>query len=234
MTRVWIVTTARLLSDLIQVACQNEPDLEIIGTVQDKTQALANAKNCDVMLVNHDHPDVFLLLKHFGYAPDAPAVVILGVPPVEPLVLRYIEAGAAGCVREQESAQELVQAIRLAARRQIALHADMYPLLLKRVSTLAHEQREANPMPEEKTLTPREREILHLIAQGYPNREIARQLAIELGTTKNHVHNILDKLNVKTRREAAVFYSLGLVTRYLGPQNPNSARHVPGASHSIS
>jgi len=138
----------------------------------------------------------------------------MGLPNIEPLILRYLEAGAAGCIREQDSTDELVRAIRLAAARQVALSADLFPVVLKRVSSLANQQREwstTNEPMNEKNLTRREREILQLLVQGYGNREIARQLTIELGTAKNHVHNILDKLNVKTRRDAAVYYALGLV-----------------------
>jgi DNA-binding NarL/FixJ family response regulator len=129
------------------------------------------------------------------------------------LILRYLEAGAAGCIREQDSSEDLVQGLRLAAARQVALNADLFPLVMKRVSSLANEQRNtrtANAVYE-KSLTRREREILQLLAQGCCNREIARHLTIELGTAKNHVHNILDKLNVKNRRDAAVYYALGLV-----------------------
>lgn len=214
MTRVLIATTVRLLSDLIQVACKNHSDLEIIGTVNDSAHVFANAAHCDVLLVSYDIPNALSIVQHFGRKTTAPAVVVMGLPNVEPLILRYLEAGAAGCIREQESAQELVQAIRLAAARQIALHADLVPLVLARVSKLSNQQRESTMQAtaqNEKLLTQREREILGLIAQGYANREIARELTIELGTTKNHVHNILDKLNVKTRRAAATYYSLGLV-----------------------
>jgi DNA-binding NarL/FixJ family response regulator len=85
--------------------------------------------------------------------------------------------------------------------------------VLKRVHALANEQKNESEVEAEqdKNLTRREREILKLISQGHNNREIAHALTIELGTAKNHVHNILDKLNVKSRRDAAVFYSLGLV-----------------------
>lgn len=214
MTRILIVTTVRLLSDLIQVACKNHSDLEIIGTVNDKSQAFANAGRCDVMLVSYDVPEALTIVQNFGGKTMSPAIVVMGLPNVEPLILRYLEAGAAGCIREQESVQELVQAIRLAAARQVALHADLFAVVLGRVSQLSNQHRESKmPMNErnDKQLTQREREILQLIAQGYANREIAQQLTIELGTAKNHVHNILDKLNVKTRRDAAVYYSLGLV-----------------------
>lgn len=211
MIRFFVVTNVRLLSDLIQGACANQPDLEFVGTLTGKPEALRRARECDVMLVNHDIRDAISLTQELGRVSN-PAVIVINVPNIEPLIIRYIEAGASGCIREQDSAQELLQSIRLAAAHQIALDAELYPLVLKRVFTLGRQQQSSAQPPESpRTLTHREREILQLIAQGYPNRAIAHQLTIEVGTTKNHIHNILDKLNVKTRRDAAVYYTLGLV-----------------------
>jgi DNA-binding NarL/FixJ family response regulator len=212
MTNVLIVTTTRFMSDLIQMACKNQPDLAVVACVNDKAQALANKNRCDVMLVSYDVPDALELIASVGHR-GLPATVVIGLPNLEPLILRYLEAGASGCIRNEDSSEELVRTIRLAAARQNALTADLYPLVLKRVSVLANQQRVGNA-PEigtDKTLTRREREILELISKGRNNREIARELTIELGTAKNHVHNILDKLNLKSRRDAAVYYSLGLV-----------------------
>jgi len=214
MIRLVIATPVRLMSDLIQVACKNQPDIRIVGCVVDKAQALALQDQCDVLLVSQSMPEALGLVQQIGKSTTGPAIVVMGLPNVEALILRYMEAGAAGCIREQDSSDELVRGIRLAAGRQAALHADLYPLILKRVSALASQQRQADvfmTQKNEKNLTLREREILGLIAEGYGNREIARQLTIELGTAKNHVHNILDKLNVKTRRDAAIYYTLGLV-----------------------
>jgi len=212
MTNVLIVTTSRLMSDLIQTACKNQPDLNVVSRVTNKAQALAEKNRCDVMLVGYDVPDALPLISTIGPW-SLPVTVTFGVPNVESLILRFLEAGAAGCIRDQDSSEELVRIIRRAAGQQNALTADLYPLVLKRVSALANEQRSGstNETENDRNLTRREREILELISQGHGNREIAQRLTIELGTTKNHVHNILDKLNVKSRRDAAVYYSLGLL-----------------------
>lgn len=216
MTRVLIVTPVRLMGDLLQVVCCSQADLSVVGCVSDKAQALANKDRCDVMLVSHslENNGAFSLLQYANKPARFPAIVIIGLPNVEPLILRYLEAGATGCVREQDSSEDLVRAIRLAAARHVALNAELVPVVLKRVSTLAMQQREASSDGRpwnDKNLTTREREILQLIARGYGNREIAQQLTIALGTAKNHVHNILDKLSVKTRRDAAIYYTLSLV-----------------------
>lgn len=214
MIRVLMVTPVRLMSDLIQKICAEQPDLHVVGCAATKQDGLDKREACDVLLVSAALPDngALDLIHACARQPGSPAVVIIGAPNAQPLLLRYLEAGAAGCIRDQDSLDELVRAIHMAAARQIALTQDMFDVVLKRVMALAQEcAKPVGESPEDKNLTRREREILGLIARGYRNREIAQHLTIELGTTKNHVHNILDKLNVKSRQDAAVYYDLGFV-----------------------
>jgi DNA-binding NarL/FixJ family response regulator len=82
-------------------------------------------------------------------------------------------------------------------------------LLMSRVTELVKVPHRAKPQPNTSLdLTPREREILTLIGQGFSNQQIAEQLVIEVGTVKNHVHNILHKLNVTDRQTAAAYLDL--------------------------
>ncbi len=213
MIRILIVTSVRLMSDLLQAAFANQPDLQVVGCVEEQSLALHYRDTCDVVVVSHEIQDALGLIQALRRGPHGPAALVVGLPNVEAVILRFLEAGATGCIREQDSSADLVRAVRLAARRQVALNADVFPVVLKRVTALAHKQRSGNALASpasEKNLTAREREILRLIAQGYGNREIAQQLTIQLGTAKNHVHNILDKLNVKSRQDAAVYFALGL------------------------
>ncbi len=215
MIRVLIVTPVRLMSDLIQTLCSAEPDFQVVGSVSTEQQVHQLTREYEVMVVSAALPDggALNLVRAANHLPNSPAVVVVGLPDVESVLVRYLEAGAAGCVCAQDSSQELMRVIRMAAGRQVALTHDLFHAVLKRVATLAEQYRSASADPAgfERNLTHRERQILHLIAQGYGNREIARSLTIELGTTKNHVHNILDKLKLKNRQDAALYYSLGLV-----------------------
>lgn len=216
MIRVAIVTPIRLISDLLQAVFRNQVDFEVTAAVGNRNDALRLASECDVLLVSAELPgsETLEIVQSMSRNGNAPAVVVFGLPEGEQVCLRYLEAGASGCIREQDSTAQLVHAVRLAAARQVALAGDQLMLVIKRVRALSEEYRkpaDANPESIEKGLTRREREILNLIAKGYGNREIAQYLTIELGTTKNHVHNILEKLQVKSRRDAAVYFSLGLV-----------------------
>ena len=78
---------------------------------------------------------------------------------------------------------------------------------MARVNQLAHQFAEVSA-PESIDLTPREREVLKLVGQGLSNEEIGSRLVIEVGTVKNHVHSILKKLNVKSRKDAAALWAI--------------------------
>jgi DNA-binding NarL/FixJ family response regulator len=79
---------------------------------------------------------------------------------------------------------------------------------MSRVSELAQVFSEAAAVPEAVELTPREHEVLELISQDLSNQEIADRLFIEVGTVKNHVHRILQKLNVTSRQDAAAYWAI--------------------------
>jgi DNA-binding NarL/FixJ family response regulator len=127
-------------------------------------------------------------------------VVALGVRDVEDEVVACAEAGVAGYLLRQQSLAELAQVVQSVARGETLCTPRTTATLLRRVATLAAAR---PPVPTPGYLTAREREILQLIDQGLSNKEIARRLSIEVRTVKNHVHNILEKLQVNRRGEAA-------------------------------
>ncbi|HEX7241600.1 MAG TPA: response regulator transcription factor, partial [Longimicrobiaceae bacterium] len=117
----------------------------------------------------------------------------------EDVVLACAEAGVSGYVSRGASLDDLVGALRSVARGELVCSPHIAGSLFRRVAALS-ERREASPAA---VLTPREREILGLIDQGLSNKEISRRLRIELSTVKNHVHNLLEKLQVSRRGAAA-------------------------------
>lgn len=213
MIRILVLSPTRLMNDLIRAVCENAPGFTVVGTTNEKKFALQVKDKCDVIVVgaglaNHE---ILSLVITLARDPRNPPVVVVGLVDSPALVIRFLEAGAASCVREQDSVLQMVTNIRLAAARQTVLASDLYSAVIERVNRLAQargaKHREGT---ETKGLTRREREILDLVAQGYDNRAIAHRLTIELGTTKNHVHNILCKLNVKSRQDAALVATLEL------------------------
>ena len=131
----------------------------------------------------------------------AAAVVALGVRETEDEVVACAEAGVAGYVTREHTLADLIAALDALARGEAPCPPRAAAMLLRRVSALAAERRPAPSGVDE--LTNREREILDLICDGLTNKQIGQLLFIELPTVKNHVHNILEKLQVRGRREAA-------------------------------
>jgi len=150
-----------------------------------------------VALVDAAVPAAIDLIREAG----STRVVVFGLGDTEEEVVACAEAGASGYVARDDSFDDLVAALESAARSELLCSPRMAAVLLRRVSTLAVEWRGGAT----RRLTPREREIVELIDEGLSNKEIARRLSIELATVKNHVHNILEKLQVRRRGEAVAY-----------------------------
>jgi two-component system, NarL family, nitrate/nitrite response regulator NarL len=127
-------------------------------------------------------------------------VVAVGVSPEESDVLRCAEAGACGYFFANQQIAQLRDVVLAAFHDEVLCPPRVVATLLRRVGTLAVEN---DGTARLKRLTPRECEILSLIAAGQSNKEMAGTLAIDLCTVKNHVHHIIDKLGVSRRGEAA-------------------------------
>jgi len=122
-------------------------------------------------------------------------------------VVASILAGAAGYLTKNVARAQLLEALRAVARGESLLEPKVTGLLLDRLKELS-----AKEQPSDGPLSPREREVLALIARGRTNREIAEELVISEHTARNHVTSILDKLGLSRRTEAAVYAArLGLV-----------------------
>jgi two-component system, NarL family, nitrate/nitrite response regulator NarL len=126
-------------------------------------------------------------------------VVALGVPEAEQEVIPLVEAGVTGLVSREDSLDELADAVNSAARGETRCSARVAAMLVRRVAVLSDQLPEAEHFP----LTKRQLEVVRLIDEGLPNKAIAQRLFIEVPTVKNHVHNILERLGVERREQAA-------------------------------
>jgi two-component system nitrate/nitrite response regulator NarL len=127
-------------------------------------------------------------------------VAAFGVTESESNVVALAEAGVSGYVPYQASLKYLMQEIESVARGHLLASPELAAILLRRVRALA-----MNRPAALRQLTARELEIVGLIDEGLSNKQIARRLSIELQTVKNHVHNLLDKLHLHSRSEAAAW-----------------------------
>ena len=214
MISLLVVDEIRLMCNLFSAALQNERDIEVVGCATSVEEALQQVHQCNVALVSTTLSEHGALTLTRAIVKNYPSVkvVVVGLASSKSAILQYIEAGAAGYVLKENSIEEMLTTIRAVHSREALVSPGVAALLMARVAQLAEICKSAGremQMPPAITepLTTREREVLKLMAQGLSNAEIAERLTIELGTVKNHVHNILTKLNVSSRHDAVAHLS---------------------------
>jgi DNA-binding NarL/FixJ family response regulator len=219
MIRILVVHKVRLTCELIAGALRSEADIQVVAMAQNGEEALAklDQHGIDVALVHINLPETGAVRFTRAAAQSHKRVKILmmGVVPSRVAVLRCIEEGAVGYVLEDDALGEFVRKIRRVYGNEFLVSSDIGGALLARLAELKRQitvlrsnsrtEKDATPGEYPGELTHREQEILALLAQNLSNREIADWLVIELGTVKNHVHNILRKLDVRSRRHAVIF-----------------------------
>ncbi len=207
MIRVMIVHEIRLMCNMISASLQGERDIEIVGCATSLEEAKQHAQDCDIILLSCGLPSQGALAVTHAFRSGRAKIIVMGLPESESAILRFVEAGAAGYVSREDSTGELLNTIRAVHRGHALISPQVAGALIARTAELAERATQNSLAPLARTVRPnlseRELEVLTLIAEGYNNQEIARRLTIELGTVKNHVHNILKKLDVGTREQAA-------------------------------
>ncbi|MGP3920702.1 response regulator [Nonomuraea sp. 10N515B] len=185
------------------------PDIEVIGEAGDGEQAVAMAKQLrpDVVLMDVRMPrlDGISATRELAGISD---VLILTTFDVDEYVFGALRAGAAGFLLKNTDAESLVEAVRLVARGDgLISPAVTRKLIAAFAGEVTPSRREPAAGPD--SLTPREREVLACIGRGMSNAEIARELDMAEATTKTHVSRVLNKLGLKSRVQAAIYYSGG-------------------------
>jgi two-component system, NarL family, nitrate/nitrite response regulator NarL len=202
MIRVLIVDDVRLCQEGITCILKRVEEIAVVDVGAGRGEWPAKVReNCpDIVLLRVDMPDSIGLLRSIVAESPGVKVVVLGVPETEEAIIRCAEAGVAGYLTRDGSLADLMSTLHSIARGEMLCSPRISATLLRRVAALAAERQ---PWTGSTHLSARERQILHLIDGGLPNKEIAKRLCIDVQTVKNHVHNILEKLRVHRRGEAA-------------------------------
>jgi two-component system, NarL family, nitrate/nitrite response regulator NarL len=200
--RVMIISAIRLYREGLEHVLGEDEHIDIVGTTASVREALGNldAIKPDVVLLDVAANDPATSIQHILEQAPNTQVVALSVPDNDDELIACAEAGVAGFVTRDGRVEELIASIKAAAAGELSCSPRVAGLLVKRVAALAAKQHKDDLVTD---LTRRELNILELIGQGHCNKEIARALHIEVATVKNHVHNILKKLKVNHRAEAA-------------------------------
>jgi len=179
-----------------------EEELSIVGAAADLEEALTCVRDLrpDLALIDLAMPESLAAVRAIRVLSTEARVVALAVPEIEEEVLACAEAGVAGYVPREAGVADLISTIQTVGRGELLCSPRMAAAFRERLTSLAASQASSG---SERRLTGREIEILGLLERGLSNKDLARQLGIEVATVKNHVHNILEKLRVHRRGQAA-------------------------------
>ena len=206
--RVLLADDYEIYQHGLKVILELEDDIVVVGqtvTAQQAMQAAVESQP-DVVVLDIYFPDgngIAVCREITRRLPDT-RVLMLSASEDDTDLVEAIKAGATGYLLKDIAPDQLADSIRATASGQPQVSPALAPTLMGELSAVVRgaPAREAGPVTE---LTDREREVLGLVARGWSNRKVAEELFIAENTVKNHVRNILDKLQLGSRTEAAMY-----------------------------
>jgi NarL family two-component system response regulator LiaR len=200
--RVLIADDHPVVREGLRSYLQTVEGVEVVGEATDGAEAtkLAEDLQPDVVLMDLSMPEVDGIEATRRITESSPSVKVIALTSfaTDDKVFPAIRAGAAGYLLKEAEASEVAEAIRKVHRGEPILHPSVAERLMREVAA-------ATPRAHRTDLTARELEVLRLIAAGRSNREIAGELDVAEKTVKTHVSNVLSKLGVTDRTQAALY-----------------------------
>ncbi len=206
--RVLVVDDHALFRRGLQMVLEQEPDIEVVEEASDGAEAIAKAteKLPDIVLMDVRMPrrgGIDACTAIHETVPSA-KIIMLTISDEEADLYDAIKAGAMGYLLKEISIEEVAAAIRAVHGGQSLISPSMASKLLTEFASMIKKTDDRQQVPTPR-LTDREMEVLKLVAKGMNNRDIAKQLFISENTVKNHIRNILEKLQLHSRMEAVVY-----------------------------
>jgi len=204
--RVLVVDDQELFRRGLIMLLGGDTDIEVVGEASDGITAteLAVKTAPDVILLDVRMPRRTGVEACRGIKEAVPSakIIMLTVSDEEADLYESVKNGASGYLLKDSSIEEVAQAIRVVNEGQSLISPSMAVKLIDEFKQMSKPEREQGPALR---LTDRELEVLRLVAKGLNNREVAKELFISENTVKNHVRNILEKLQLHSRMEAVMY-----------------------------
>jgi len=206
--RVLIADDQQLVREGLRVLLDLTPDIRVVGEASNGAEAVERVRQLepDVILMDVQMPELDGVAATRQVQETCPKtrVIILTTFDDDEYVFEGLRAGAAGYLLKDMPSEQLAEAIRVAARGESFIHPAVTRKVVAELTRLTEREHLRREQPLAEPLSLRELEVLALLAEGLSNQEIADRLTIAPGTVKNHVSNILSKLNARDRAQAVL------------------------------
>jgi len=206
--RILLVEDNRVLREGITAIINTQPDMKVVRATDGKnnTLQLAHELNPDILLkgLGVQHQDSVHTVRSVSKELPHMKVIGMGLVPTKLDIVEFVEAGAAGFVLKDAGIAEFLGTVRSVARGENVLPPTLADSLFSHIVDHAL-KRGMEQLGNAIRMTRREREIIALIADGLSNKDIAQRLNIAVYTVKSHVHNILEKLALRSRLQISAF-----------------------------
>jgi DNA-binding NarL/FixJ family response regulator len=206
--RLFLVDDNRLFREGLAGMLSAQHDLTVVAALADGEEAVRRvpATKPDVILLDLGlrNGNALELARTVRQASPETKVIVMGLLPIQEDVVEYVRAGVSGFVLKAATLDELLRAIRLVAQGGNVLPPPLTISLFSQIADLAAREDKDHALTAVQ-LTKREREVVDLIAAGMSNKEIAHQLHVATHTIRSHVHNALEKLELRSRLQIAAY-----------------------------
>lgn len=229
MIRIFVINPTQTVSSMVSATLAKESDIRVIDQATTLGEGLSRMGNgnCDVALLSASFPkkQVKEFINTLRSSGSKVKTIVTGVEGSKSEVLDFFAIGVANYIAKDVAPESWAAKVRAVVEGRVHIAPEIAAALMVRVHELSKMTVRNHFNPTAFTdLTRRESEVLDLIAQGMSNKEIASELIIGVGTVKNHVHNVLKKLDLNSRKDAKSY--LDLVRSGANPAAPGSRAQV--------